>query len=102
MGFRRADGRVGTRNYVAVLASVNCSSSASAAVVDDIERSGVLDEYPERRRRDRLAAQGRLRRAHRLRSLHLFQRTLPASSTIPNVAGYVILSLGCEVNQPTT
>ena len=27
-GFRRADGRVGTRNYVALLASVNCSSSA--------------------------------------------------------------------------
>ena len=29
MGYRRADGRVGTRNYVAILASVNCSSSAT-------------------------------------------------------------------------
>ena len=46
LGFRRPDGRVGTRNYVAVLASVNCSSSATVAVVDHIERSGVLADYP--------------------------------------------------------
>ena len=46
LGFRRPDGRVGTRNYVAVLASVNCSSSATVAVVDRIERSGVLADYP--------------------------------------------------------
>ncbi|MBZ0287027.1 MAG: altronate dehydratase family protein, partial [Anaerolineae bacterium] len=26
MGYRRADGRVGTRNYIAILASVNCSA----------------------------------------------------------------------------
>ena len=46
LGFRRADGRVGTRNYVAVLASVNCSSSACTAVVGEIERSGVLAAHP--------------------------------------------------------
>jgi altronate hydrolase len=34
MGFRRKDGRVGTRNYVAILASVNCSSSATRQVAD--------------------------------------------------------------------
>src|SRR5207253_464032 len=33
LGFRRAEGRIGTRNYVAVLASVNCSSSATRQVV---------------------------------------------------------------------
>ena len=42
-GFRRPDGRVGTRNYVAVLASVNCSSSAVVAVVDSVTRSGALE-----------------------------------------------------------
>ena len=40
LGFHRADGRVGTRNYVAVLASVNCSSSACAAVVGEIRALG--------------------------------------------------------------
>src|SRR5712691_9750048 len=44
-GFRRSDGRVGTRNYIAVLASVNCSSSATAAVVDHFRRSDALDRF---------------------------------------------------------
>ncbi|HKD38606.1 MAG TPA: UxaA family hydrolase, partial [Pirellulales bacterium] len=29
LGFRRADGRAGTRNYLAVISSVNCSASVS-------------------------------------------------------------------------
>ena len=33
-------------------------------------------------------------------ALHLLQRTLAGIVHHPNVAGYVILSLGCEVNQP--
>ena len=46
MGFKRPDGRVGTRNYVAVLASVNCSSSATVAVVDYFRQPGALKDYP--------------------------------------------------------
>ena len=54
MGFRRADGRVGTRNYVAVLASVNCSSSATRRGGRVLPSSRAsLDALPERRRRDR-------------------------------------------------
>ncbi|MFT4041292.1 MAG: UxaA family hydrolase, partial [Thermomicrobiales bacterium] len=32
MGYRRKNGKVGTRNYVAILASVNCSSSATQRI----------------------------------------------------------------------
>ena len=100
LGFRRADGRVGTRNYVAVLASVNCSSSACAAVVGEIERSGLLAAHPN--------VDGVIAFAHKggcgshigSDALHLLQRTLGGVVHHPNVAGYVILSLGCEVNQP--
>ena len=35
------------------------------------------------------------------RDLYIFQRTLAGIVHHPNVGGYVILSLGCEVNQPT-
>ena len=31
-GYRRADGRVGTRNYIAVISTVNCSASVSKYV----------------------------------------------------------------------
>lgn len=101
LGFRRPDGRVGTRNYVAVLASVNCSSSATVAVVDEIERSGVLADYPN--------VDGVIGFPHKggcgahigSEGMQRLQRTLAGVVHHPNVAGYVILSLGCEVNQPT-
>jgi altronate hydrolase len=100
MGFRRPDGRVGTRNYVAVLASVNCSSSATAAVVDYFRQPGVMKAYPN--------IDGVIGYPHKggcgahigSRDLHLFQRTLAGVCNHPNVAAYVVLSLGCEVNQP--
>ena len=40
MGFRRHDGRVGTRNYVAILASVNCSSSATRQIAEPFAPAG--------------------------------------------------------------
>jgi len=100
LGFRRPDGRVGTRNYVAVLPSVNCSSSATAAVVGHFERSGALAAFPN--------VDGVIGFPHKggcgahigSDGLHLLQRTLAGVVHHPNVAGYVILSLGCEVNQP--
>jgi hypothetical protein len=33
-GYARSDGRIGTRNYVAVISSVNCSASVSQYVVE--------------------------------------------------------------------
>ena len=34
MGYRRANGKVGTRNYIAVLTSVNCSATAARKIAD--------------------------------------------------------------------
>ena len=100
LGFRRRDGRVGTRNYVAVLASVNCSSSATMAVVDRIERSGVLADYPNVDGVIGLPHKGGCGAHIGSSALQQLQRTLAGTVHHPNVAGYVVLSLGCEVNQP--
>jgi altronate hydrolase len=100
LGFRRPDGRVGTRNYVAVLASVNCSSSATMAVVDRIERLGVLADYPNVDGVIGLPHKGGCGAHIGSSALQQLQRTLAGTVHHPNVAGYVILSLGCEVNQP--
>jgi galactarate dehydratase len=43
MGYRRANGKVGTRNYIAVISSVNCSATVSKAVADYFNRQGGLD-----------------------------------------------------------
>ena len=45
-GFRRANGKVGTRNYIGVLSSVNCSATVAKFMAAEIERSGILDDYP--------------------------------------------------------
>ncbi len=44
-GFRRPDGRAGTRNYVAVISSVNCSASVSRYVADSF-RGDALSDFP--------------------------------------------------------
>ena len=43
-GFRRTNGKVGTRNYIAILTSVNCSASAARFMAQEIERSGILND----------------------------------------------------------
>src|SRR6478672_2355501 len=101
MGYRRPDGRVGTRNYVAVLASVNCSSSATVRIAEFFRQPGVLDEFPNVDGVIALPHKGGCGAHIGSRDLYIFQRTLAGIVHHPNVAGYVILSLGCEVNQPT-
>lgn len=45
-GYVRSDGRVGTRNYIALVATVNCSATVIRQAADRLNRSGVLDAYP--------------------------------------------------------
>jgi altronate hydrolase len=99
-GYRRPDGRVGTRNYVAVIASVNCSSSATAAVADYFRQPGMLVAYPNVDGVVAFPHKGGCGAHVGSAYLHLFQRTLAGTVDHPNVAAYVMLSLGCEGNQP--
>ncbi len=39
-GFRRANGKVGTRNYIGILTSVNCSASVARFMAEAVEKSG--------------------------------------------------------------
>ncbi|MFN8185481.1 MAG: altronate dehydratase family protein [Gaiellales bacterium] len=99
-GFCRPDGRVGTRNYVAVLASVNCSASAVVSVARHFEHPGALDAFPNVDGVIALPHKGGCGAHIGSEAMHQLQRTLMGNVHHPNVAGYVILSLGCEVNQP--
>ncbi|MCC6313575.1 MAG: altronate dehydratase, partial [Thermomicrobiales bacterium] len=101
MGFRRADGRVGTRNYVAVLASVNCSSSATRRIVDYFRNPEIMQEFPNVDGVIGFPTKGGCGAHYGSSDLGVLQRTMAGVVDHPNVAGYVILSLGCEVNQPS-
>ena len=45
-GYHRADGSVGTRNYLGILTSVNCSGSVAKFIAEAAEKSDLLDAFP--------------------------------------------------------
>ncbi|HEX4212831.1 MAG TPA: altronate dehydratase family protein [Candidatus Dormibacteraeota bacterium] len=100
-GFRRADGRVGTRNYVAILASVNCASSATRAIVDHFKyKSDELKNFPNVDGVIGFPTKGGCGAHYGSSDVGVLQRTMAGIVDHPNIAAYLILSLGCEVNQP--
>ena len=60
-GYLRPDGRVGTRNYIAVIASVNCSATVCQAVAEHFNRPGCTGRVRHRGRRHRAHPWRRLR-----------------------------------------
>ena len=98
-GIVRPDGRVGTRNYVAILSSVNCSATVVKRIAQAFAAPGALDAYP--------GVDGVVAITHGTgcgmaadgEGLALLRRTLAGYARHPNVAAVVLVGLGCEVNQ---
>lgn len=95
-GFRRANGKVGTRNYIGVLTSVNCSTTVAGFIVEAVEKSGLLEDYPNI---DGIVA---LKQANgcivdfRGEIFNLLKRTTWGYATNPNMGGVIMVGLGCE------
>ncbi|HWV35308.1 MAG TPA: altronate dehydratase family protein, partial [Thermomicrobiales bacterium] len=100
MGYRRRDGRIGTRNYVAVLASVNCSSTATRRVADYFRDNPIMDQFPNVDGVIGFPTKGGCGAHYGSDYLGLLQKTMAGIVDHPNIGGYIILSLGCETNQP--
>lgn len=98
-GIVRADGRVGTRNYVAILSSVNCSATVVKRIAAAFSVPGALDDHTgvdgviaiTHGTGCGLAADGE--------GLALLRRTLVGYARHPNVGAIVLVGLGCEINQ---
>jgi altronate hydrolase len=98
MGYRRANGKVGTRNYIAILASVNCS----AHTIHEIARYFTpekLAAYPN--------VDGVIALTHSSgcgvrvggADYQILQRTIAGMARHANVGAYLMVGLGCETNQ---
>lgn len=98
MGYRRANGSAGTRNYIAVISTVNCSATTAKYVAQELSRTD-LSQYPN--------IDGIVPLVHRTGCALEFNgedhrqlnRTLAGFARHPNVAACLILGLGCETNQ---
>jgi altronate hydrolase len=95
LGYAREDGRVGTRNYIAVVAASNCAAH-TAELIAESYRDETLPPNVD----------GVVAFPHGEGCGHAFgpdvdqlRRTLSGVLVHPNVSAAVILGLGCEVNQ---
>ena len=98
-GYVRADGRVGTRNYIAILATVNCSATVIRRAASEIEAEGVLNDYPNIDGVIALSHGTGCGMAAAGRGFDILDRVLWGHATHPNVGAAIFVGLGCEVMQ---
>lgn len=99
-GFVRPDGRVGTRNYIGILTSVNCSATVAKMIANRFQRGpGLLDDFPYVDGVVALTHGSGCGMAGSGEGYEVLRRTIAGYASHPNFAGVVILGLGCEVNQ---
>ena len=97
-GIPRADGRVGTRNYIGVLATVNCAADVARFIAKSFT-DVVLAEFPNVDGVLSLAPGGGCGIAPDGEEFNLLQRTIAGYASHPNFAGILLVGLGCETSQ---
>jgi altronate hydrolase len=97
-GFLRADGKAGTRNYIGVLSTVNCSASVCKFIADQFPKD-VLARFPNVDGVVAITHGTGCGLADRGDGFSTLQRTLWGFARHPNFAGILMIGLGCEVNQ---
>jgi altronate hydrolase len=101
LGYDRGDGRYGTRNYLAVISTVNCSASTSKYISERFRATDLLRRYPN--------VDGVVAITHKQGCAmqyggpdhHQLDRTLAGFAKHANVAAYILVGLGCETGQAT-
>ena len=95
LGYVREDGRVGTRNYIAVVAASNCAAHTAELIARSFEGQTLPPNVD-----------GVVAFPHGDGCGHVIgpdtdqlQRTFAGVMAHPNVSAGIILGLGCEVNQ---
>jgi len=97
-GYRRADGRVGTRNFIAVISSVNCSATVAHLIANHFDDAALAD-FPQV---DGVAAFTHgtgCGMADSGAGWDNLQRVFAGYARHPNVGGVVFVGLGCEISQ---
>ena len=95
-GYDRGDGRFGSRNYIAVISTVNCSASTSKYISEKVRATELLRGYPN--------VDGVVAITHKAGCAIQYDgpdhrqldRTLAGFARHPNVAAYILVGLGCE------
>ena len=97
-GYIRADGRVGTRNYIGVISSVNCSATVCKQIAAAFD-AGYLRDYPNVDGVVAITHDSGCGMGAKGEGIEILKRTLRGYADHVNFAGVLVIGLGCEVNQ---
>lgn len=96
-GFVRKNGRVGTRNYIGVLSTVNCSASV-VHFIAEVAQNRLSGRQPDFDGVVGLSHGQGCGMTLGSEGLYILQRTLAGYANNPNFGGILVVGLGCEVN----
>ena len=99
MGYHRQDGSVGTRNYLGILTSVNCSGSVARMIAEACDRDGWLDAFPNIDGVVPIVHGTGCGMSGKDEGYDTLFRTLQGYARNPNFGGILLVGLGCEVMQ---
>ena len=96
-GYVRPGGKVGTRNYIAVISTVNCSAAVSRYIANQFTQD-VLAEYPNVDGVVAFTHDSGCGMAYEGIKHQTLSRVLGGIARHPNIAAFVLIGLGCEQN----
>jgi altronate hydrolase len=94
-GIVRPNGAVGTRNYVAVISTVNCSASVSRYVAQRFTPE-IMAAYPNVDGVVAFRHEGGCAMAFDGMKHRMLNRVIGGIAKHPNIGAYVLIGLGCE------
>lgn len=100
-GYRRPNGKVGTRNYIAVISTVNCSATVSKFVARHFSEDR-LAQYPNVDGVIALTHETGCGMKHQGTKHQMLNRVMGGFAKHANVGAYLIIGLGCEQATPGT
>lgn len=91
--------RYGTRNYIAVISTVNCSAATSKYIAERIREKNLLKQFPNVDGIMPIVHKHGCGMAYDGDDHRQLDRTLAGFANHPNVAAYILVGLGCETGQ---
>ena len=95
-GYRRKNGKVGTRKFIGIMTSVNCSATVASHIAKEVEKQGLLKDFPNIDGVVALRQDNGCVIDYRGVIFDTFKRTAWGYATNPNMGGVLMVGLGCE------
>lgn len=94
-GFRRPNGKVGTRNYLAIISNVNCSATVARMIAKRFD-SEAIKNFPNIDGVISFRHEGGCAMAWEGGRHNMLSQVLGGIARNPNIGGFLLVGLGCE------